>query len=254
MRTTEPMAWYSWDSRSRLLKPTTRSSTRWPEDVLALKRLAAVLMELKEWKRARLISERLIRTSAGEVAGYTLAGIGFHVSRHAEEAAASFERVLQLDPDLKAMPLPQRLFWEHLALELIALGRTADARRHLERALGKQDDAGLRELLGMTYEKEGSLDDAERCWRQALTLDPNNADTLLDLGRLALGRRRFDEAVGLLERLSNFLRLRRSGLQPGPGVPPQGRPREGPALRDPGRPTPPLSSASRRDGRNAGRR
>ena len=43
-------------------------------------------------------------------------------------------------------------------------------------------------------------DEAERCWRQALTLDPKNVDTLLDLGRLALSRRRLDEAVELLER------------------------------------------------------
>ncbi len=173
---------------------------RRPEDVLALKRLAAVLMELNEWKEARSISERLIRIPGGEVTGHTLAGIGFHVSKHADQAAASFQRVLQLDPDLKEMPLPQPLFWNHLALELIALGRTAEARTNLQRALVKQDDAGLRELLGVAYEKEGLLEDAEHCWRQALTLDPNNADTLLDLGRLALGRKRFDEAVAMFER------------------------------------------------------
>ena len=173
---------------------------RWPEDVLALKRLAAVLMELKEWKGALLVSERLIQIPAGEVAGRTLAGIGFHVSKHAGQAVTSFERVLQLDPDLKEMPLPQPLFWNHMALELIALGRSAEARGYLERALGNQDDAGLRELLGVTYERDGLPDEAERCWRQALTLDPKNVDTLLDLGRLALSRRRLDEAVELLER------------------------------------------------------
>ena len=177
---------------------------RWPKDVLALKRLAAVLIELKEWKPALLISERLIQIPAGEVAGHTLAGVGFHVSKHAAEAVASFERVLQLDPDLKEMPLPPSLFWNHLALELIALGRTAEARGYLERALGKHEDAGLRELLGVTYEKEGSLDEAERCWRQALALDPNNADTLLGLGRLAITHRRFDEAVELLERAAEI--------------------------------------------------
>ena len=34
-------------------------------------------------------------------------------------------------------------------------------------------------------------------------MDPNNADTLLDLGRLALGRGRFDEAIELLERAAD---------------------------------------------------
>jgi tetratricopeptide (TPR) repeat protein len=173
---------------------------QWPEEVLALKRLAAVLMELKQWKAALLLSERLIRIPEGEVAGHTLAGIGFHVSRHPAEAVASFEQVLQVDPELKQMPLPHALFWDHLALDLLALGRAREARGYLVRALAKGEEAGLRELLGVTYEREGSLDQAEACWRQALTRDPDNTDALLDLGRLALGRGRFDEAVRLLER------------------------------------------------------
>jgi tetratricopeptide (TPR) repeat protein len=173
---------------------------RWPDDVLALKRLAGVLMELKAWKPALLVSERLIRIPEGEVAGQTLAGIGFHVARHAAQAVSSFERILQLDPDLKEMPLPRRLFWNHLALDLIALGRTAEARGYLKRALAEEEDAYLRELLGVTHEKEGSPGAAEKCWRQALAMDPRNADTLLDLGRLDLGRGRFDEAVELLTR------------------------------------------------------
>jgi tetratricopeptide (TPR) repeat protein len=172
---------------------------RWPGDVLALKRLAGVLMEMKAWKPALLVSERLIRLPEGEVAGQTLAGIGFHVSRHAAQAVSAFERVLQLDPNLKEMPLPRPLFWNHLALDLIALGRPAEARRHLERGLGENEDAGLREILGVTYEKEGLSEQAEKCWRQSLAMDPRNADTLLDLGRLDLARGRFDEAVTLLE-------------------------------------------------------
>jgi tetratricopeptide (TPR) repeat protein len=177
---------------------------RWPEDVLALKRLAAVLIELKQWKPALLLSERLIRIPEGQVAGHTLAGIGFHVSKHADQAVSSFERVLELDPDLKQMPLPRPLFWDHLALDLMAIGRTADARSYLERALSDREDAGLRELLGVTHEKEGRPDMAEACWRQALEDDPNNTDALLDLGRVALGRRRPDEAIRLLERAAEL--------------------------------------------------
>jgi len=170
-----------------------------PEDVLALKRLAAVLIELKQWKHVLFLAERLIQTPEGEVAGHTLAGIGFHVTKHAVDAANSFEKVLQLDPNLEQMPLPQALFWNHLALDLIALGRGRDARTHLEHALAQREDPGLRELLGVTYEKEGLLDQAEHSWRQALSEDPNQADALLDLGRLSLVRRQWDEAVSLLE-------------------------------------------------------
>lgn len=177
---------------------------RWPEDVLALKRLAAVLMELKQWKPAERISERLIRIPEGEVAGHTLAGIRSHVAKRAEQAVSSFQRVLELDPELKQMPLPQPLFWDHLALDLMAIGRAGDARKHLEQALAIREDAGLRELLGVTYEKEGAMERAEECWRHALADDPDNTNALLDLGRLALGRQRPDEAIPLLERAAEL--------------------------------------------------
>ena len=58
---------------------------------------------------------------------------------HAAQAVSSFERVLELDPELKEMPLPRPLFWNHLALDLIAMGRTAEARSYLERALGASE-------------------------------------------------------------------------------------------------------------------
>ncbi|QEH38342.1 Tetratricopeptide repeat protein [Aquisphaera giovannonii] len=188
----------------RAFEAYERLLDRWPDDVLALKRQAALLISKADWKRVRRISERLIAIPGGRVAGRTLAGIGFHSTRHAEEAVAAFEEVLRLDPELKEMPLPQRVFWGHLALDLIALGRSSDARAHLERALAREDDAGLRELLGVTFEKEGRMDEAERCWRESLARDPNNADTLLDLGRQEVASRRIDEAIGHLERAAEL--------------------------------------------------
>ena len=59
------------------------------------------------------------------------------------------------------------------------------------------------ELLGTTYSQQGSTDQAERCWRQAERWDPNNADVCLDLGRLAMSRRHWDEAVDFLKRAAD---------------------------------------------------
>ena len=59
------------------------------------------------------------------------------------------------------------------------------------------------ELLGLTYSQQGAIDQAERCWRQAESWDPNNADVCLDLGRLAMSRRRWDEAVDFLKRAAD---------------------------------------------------
>ena len=42
---------------------------RWPDDVLALKRLAAVRMGLKQWRQVLELADRLIAMPAEEVAG-----------------------------------------------------------------------------------------------------------------------------------------------------------------------------------------
>ncbi len=170
-----------------------------PNEVLALKRLAAVHMGLKQWPKVLALSERLSAIPSEEVAGSTMAGIGHHESKHYSQAIASFERVLQLDPELKVMPLPASLFWNNFALDLMGQGRSSEARAYLSRALTHGDDAGLMELVGLTYHLEGKPEQAERCWRQAVNWDPGNVDAWLELGRLAMNRKQWNEAVSILE-------------------------------------------------------
>lgn len=178
--------------------------TRDPDDALALKRLAAVLMGLKRYAKLPEIANRLMTVPGEEVAGRTLAGIGHHVDRHYPEAAEAFLKVLDIDPELKSMPLPATLFWNHLAIDLLAQGRFADARTYLIRGLADTQDAGLTELLGTTYHQEGRPDQAEHYWRLAVERDPSQPDAWLDLGQLAIARRRPEEAVGLLTRASEL--------------------------------------------------
>ena len=54
------------------------------------------------------------------------------------------------------------------------------------------------ELLGSAYHQGGELEQAERCWKRSVELSPANSDAWLGLGRLALGRRRPEEAIGYL--------------------------------------------------------
>ena len=89
------------------------------------------------------------------------------------------------------------------ALELLAAGRPEEARAFLEAAPAGSEDAGQMELLGRTYAQQGRTDEAERCWRQAERWDPRNADVCLDLGRLAMGRRRWEEAVAYFKRAAD---------------------------------------------------
>lgn len=177
---------------------------RWPNDPLALKRQAAVRMGLKQWERVFPLAGRLANVPGEAVAGRTLEAIAHHESRHYARAIGAFEAVLGLDPDLKTMPLPKPLFWKNFAVDLMAEGRAAEARGYLKRALDQSADAGLMELLGLSYQQEGNVDEAERCWRQALAWDDHNADAWLGLGHLALNRRKWSEAVTLLSRASEL--------------------------------------------------
>lgn len=177
---------------------------RQPDDVLALKRLAAVRMGMKQYRPVLELADRLDRLPGEEVAGRTLAAIAHHELKHYELSVDAARRLLDLDPGLGRMPLPKPLFWKNLALDLMAQGRDAEARDYLERALARGEDAGLMELLGVTYWQQGAMEQSERCWRQAERWDPNNADVCLDLGRLAMGRRRWDEALGYFERAARL--------------------------------------------------
>jgi uncharacterized protein HemY len=132
-----------------------------------------------------------------------MAAIAHHELKHYDQAIMSALRVLELDHELKRMPLPRTLFWNNLAIDLIAVGRTDEARRYLTDALAESQDAGLMELVGLTHSQEGALDEAERCWRLAESWDPENADVCLDLGRLALSRNRWGEAVSFLKRAAD---------------------------------------------------
>ena len=174
--------------------------TRRPDDALGLKRMAAVRMGQKQWRATLELADRLKALPSEEVAGWTLAAIAHHELKHYAQAVDAGRRVVMLDPSLATMVLPRTLFWNNLALDLMALGRTEEARGYLEQALAHTEDAGLMELLGLTYSQEGSIDQAERCWVQAERWDPNNADVCLDLGRLAMSRRQWTAAVEFLKR------------------------------------------------------
>ncbi len=109
----------------------------------------------------------MIEVPEGAVIGHTLAGVVHHNTRDSELAVFAFSRVIELDPDLKRMPLkPRSMFWTEFGHNLIEVGRGNEARRYLHRGLAEGDDAKVADLLGQSYYLE-ELDDAEHCWRLA---------------------------------------------------------------------------------------
>jgi tetratricopeptide (TPR) repeat protein len=198
------------DQHARAIRAYQEIIARWPDNVLALRRLAAVELAVQNRAELLTLADRLIAIPGGEAVGFTLRGSVHHDAGNRAEAVAAYERVLQLDPELRAMPLPRRLFWSELGDDLVALGRIADARRSLWRAVAQEPDAALMTMLGRAARLEGNLHDAQACFRQAAVWDPQDAGPHVHLGELAIERRQFEEASA---ELHQALRLRPRNVQ-----------------------------------------
>jgi len=202
---------------------------RHPDDVSALRAEGGVLLSQSRWDEAREVASRLARMPARPVQvaspaviaghwtlkpdliasppvlGYTLEGVVYHDLPDSHiQAVRAFERVLELDPGLRSMPLPRPLFWSHLCTDLFALGRSADVIRYLTKSQETRDDPGLSIQLGQAHVLQSSPDEAERCFRQALERDPDSFAAWLNLGRLELQRRRPNEAIAPLEQAARL--------------------------------------------------
>jgi tetratricopeptide (TPR) repeat protein len=176
-----------------------------PDDVMSLRRLAAVQISQSRWKEALAAAERLTRIRSGAVIGHTLAGVVYHDTRDPEHAVVEFDRVLELDPHIKQMPLrPRSMFWAEYGQNLLAVGRVDDAKRHLHRGLREGADAKLADLLGQCYYLKGEVDEAEQFWRLAVRWDRNRADTWWRIGRLELHKGRPEQAIAPLRRAAEL--------------------------------------------------
>ena len=93
------------------------------------------------------------------------------------------------------MPLSRQLFWSHLADDLIECGRIEEAGRRLTVVLRDNSDPELMNRLGRVYFLQGSLEDAERCYRLAADWGPSDFDPHLSLAKLALQRKDREAAL-----------------------------------------------------------
>jgi tetratricopeptide (TPR) repeat protein len=173
---------------------------RQPGDTVALRRLAAAQLGLGKPDEVLRLADQLERRPNSAVVAATLRAVGHHENKERAQAVAAFERILKLDPSLIEMPLPRRVFWEQLAEDLVAVGRSADARALLARAVDTAPDPHVMCVLGRAYQFEGALDDAERWLLRAVEGDPAYDLPHLYLGQIARQRGKLDDALQHLEK------------------------------------------------------
>ena len=185
---------------------------RAPDNVIALRRLAAVELAQHNTPELLKLADRLCRISKGAVIGQTLLGVVYHNDENPQRAAACFERVLEQDPELREMPLSRRQFWAQFAGDLITCGRMEDAIGALDKALANTPDADLMNQLGQIHFLQGQMEDAERCFRQALEWEPGNFQPYVGLSRIALQRQQREDALRYLNQAKQLAPLEYSVL------------------------------------------
>lgn len=101
----------------------------------------------------------------------------------------------------------------NLGVEYMRVGSFEKALDRLERA--RQIDPGYYEtynMLGMLYQQLGELDDADRSFRKALSLNNNDPSTLNNYGQLLFAMKKYDRAIEL------FLQAARNPLYETPAI------------------------------------
>lgn len=181
--------------RQRAIQAYEQILARWPDNVTALRRLAAVRLTENNLPQLEALADRLIAIPGGVAIGSTLRGVVAHMGKNREGAVAAFARVLEADPDLRLMPLPQQAFWSYFADDLIEIARLEDATRYLSKVLTDTPDASLMNTLGRAYALEGLFDRAEHCYRQVIEWEPTNYLPHYSLGKIELQRHRPPEAL-----------------------------------------------------------
>jgi tetratricopeptide (TPR) repeat protein len=175
-----------------------------PDEPEALRGIAALRLTQHRTREALQASERLAALPGYEAKGYALMGAIHHDRNSAAKAAAAYEKVVELDPELRTLDLPAPIFWTNLAQDLLNSGQPAKAKRYMLRSLEGRKDAVQMDLLGQAYQVEGDLAKAEDCYRRASEWEPNLAGPWLHLGRLRIQERRNEDAIAYLEKAESL--------------------------------------------------
>lgn len=164
-----------------------------PEEQAAYRDKVVPLLR-EDPKKAVPELEALAKPGASAVFDYTLGTIHFQ-NEDLTNAVTRFEAALAKFPDyLRAQ--------KNLGLALVRAGRYADAIKPLSRTLQLGGaDGRVYGLLAFSLLSQNRYVSADGAYRQALVLEPDNADFKLGLVKCAIATRNYDHASALLDEM-----------------------------------------------------
>lgn len=170
-----------------------RMVLRWPKNAQVLNALGAILGRTKKNQEALRFLQRAVDLSPGDASTITnLGSVLFSLDRTAE-AETTFARALSITPDLRAAH-------RNLSKLYVSTGRFDAAARALRTVLRTNpDDADTWSELGIVENFMGLCLAAEDSHRQALSLQPLLAKSLVGLAISLAMQGRIEEARKFLE-------------------------------------------------------
>ncbi len=183
-----------------------------PDDATLLTNFTEILRASARLDQAEEIGLRAVRLAPGNPAAHSNLGLVFYDQKKLTEAEASQERALALDPDfdralnnlgsiardrgdrqraaefyrkaLKVDPTSSETV-NNLASVLIEAERISEARAFIEAQLKKMPrDAELHRNIGRIFLLECDLDRAETAFRDAISLNPDKAESYVGLSQV----------------------------------------------------------------------
>lgn len=165
----------SFTDLERAARPLTEA---YPQSALAWKALGLALVSTARAEEALPVLERSIALKADDPETYAYQANAFRKLGLAAQAEASYRHIVALQPGTSSAHL-------ELGKLLFAQDRFDEAEGHFRRAIEAQPTlAAAHSSLGTTLRHLGRLDEAEKCFRQAVSLDPDNTMHQYNLGNL----------------------------------------------------------------------
>lgn len=160
-----------------------------PNDGEAWQILGAIHGHQGNIQAAIYCSEQAVTTMPTSIQALDNLALGYHQIGEIDKACSTLKRRLALDPNHRDTVL-------RLAQNLMSIEKTDETRNiYLKYLTTHPNDYEILTNIGITFELEGSLQQAEYYYRQALDLNPSLSTTLQNLANVLSAQGKIDAAL-----------------------------------------------------------